>query len=63
MEPQCDVCGEPCSVYIWWCGSCGCCQEHCQGEQDCSPDREHRVLLQAMYAMDKLEVRMVSNGH
>ena len=34
-EVRCDWCGEPCSVYVWWCGECGCCKEHCQNFINC----------------------------
>ena len=33
-QPTCDVCGET-DENVDWCGSCGCCREHCQGYVDC----------------------------
>lgn len=38
VEPTCDVCGwdEPTAEdKMGWCGSCGCCTDHCQNFVDC----------------------------
>lgn len=34
MTPTCDTCGAV-DETVEWCGSCGCCVEHCQQFVDC----------------------------
>ena len=36
-EPTCDVCGKHTEDAVW-CGSCGCCREHCAGFADCDEE-------------------------
>lgn len=40
MAPTCDVCGwndyTADEKGVGWCGSCGCCADHCQQFVDCS---------------------------
>ena len=36
-QPTCDVCGMA-EEDVVWCGTCGCCQDHCQDFYDCGEE-------------------------
>lgn len=39
VEPTCDACGSVQDENTTeWCGSCGCCQQHCRLFEDCDAD-------------------------